>query len=61
MPAGDPDRDRPGRKTPYVKPEVKKVPLTPEEAVLAGCKVQGTTGPGGQNCRQGGACVDQLS
>jgi hypothetical protein len=44
----------------YCRPEVKKVKLTPEEAVLASCKVTGAPlgGPGwpacvnslGQNC-----------
>jgi len=27
-------------KKPYKKPEIKKVKLNPEEAVLAGCKAQ---------------------
>jgi hypothetical protein len=33
-------------KKPYTKPEVKQVLLKPEEAVLGGCKVSGTAGPG---------------
>jgi len=34
----------------YTKPEVKQVPLRPEEAVLGNCKVAGTGGPDGANC-----------
>jgi hypothetical protein len=30
-------------KKPYVKPEIKQVRLTPEEAVLGNCKVSGST------------------
>jgi hypothetical protein len=38
------------RKKPYQKPEVKQVPLRPEEAVLGFCK-GATTGAGsGGNC-----------
>jgi hypothetical protein len=33
----------------YEKPEVKKVPLKPEEAVLTACKTPG----GGVSCRPG--------
>ena len=35
-----------GGKKPYVKPEVRKVTLTPEEAVLGFCKTTGKVGPG---------------
>lgn len=31
---------------PYRKPEVVRYPLRPEEAVLANCKISGTSGPG---------------
>lgn len=35
------------RKKNYSKPEAKRVPLVPEEAVLGGCKVSSNgTGPG---------------
>lgn len=33
------------RKKPYLKPEVRKVSLTPEEAVLGFCKTTGKNGP----------------
>lgn len=36
-------KDARGPKKPYTKPEVKQVSLKPEEAVLGGCKVAGTT------------------
>ncbi len=32
-----------GGRKPYVKPEVRKVTLTPEEAVLGNCKVSSST------------------
>jgi len=36
------------KKKPLRKPEVKKVPLVPEEAVLASCKMStASTGPAG--------------
>jgi hypothetical protein len=35
----------PQQKKLYKKPEVKQVPLRPEEAVLGGCKVAATAGP----------------
>ena len=36
---------QPGKK-PYQKPEIRKIELRPEEAVLGGCKDGGTGGPG---------------
>jgi hypothetical protein len=36
-------RERKPQKKPYVKPEIKQVRLTPEEAVLGNCKVSGST------------------
>ena len=41
-------------KRPYMRPEVKQVPLTPEEAVLGFCKVEGV-GDGPE-----GACTTAL-
>ncbi len=37
-------------KKPYVKPEVRRVPLRPEEAVLGGCKTASAIGPGQPTC-----------
>ena len=38
------------QKKPYLKPEVRKVILIPEEAVLGACKNTSQTGPGAANC-----------
>jgi len=43
-------------KKPYVRPEVKQIPLKPEEAVLGACKETDIGGPGlpsGSACGQG--------
>jgi len=40
------------QKKPYTKPEVKQVPLRPEEAVLGNCKTSGIGGPDGVNCNR---------
>jgi hypothetical protein len=45
-----------GKRKPYVKPEIKQVPLTPEEAVLGMCKNTGYTGPLKSDCQTGGNC-----
>ncbi len=41
---------------PYVKPEVTRFPLRPEEAVLGFCKSAQAPGPNGGNCFVGGFC-----
>jgi len=38
------------KKKPYVKPEVKQVPLRPEEAVLGYCKSTAVAGPMSSLC-----------
>ncbi len=43
-------------KKPYVKPEMKQVSLRPEEAVLGGCKVQGSLGAGQPTCHAPAPC-----
>jgi len=45
-----PKQDSSRRKKPYVKPEVKQVPLRPEEAVLGNCKGTSGSGPTGAGC-----------
>jgi hypothetical protein len=40
----------------YRKPEVKRFNLRPEEAVLGGCKIAGTGGPGPGTCTDSGGC-----
>jgi hypothetical protein len=37
-------------KKPYSAPQVRRVELRPDEAVLGMCKTPGTTGPGGPDC-----------
>ena len=49
-------------KKPYVKPEIKKVPLRPEESCLGGCKITGQYGPMYSNCNLSGSyCQTSLS
>jgi hypothetical protein len=43
-------------KKPYVKPEIKKVELRPEEAVLGNCKTGVSAGPGSGTCNTPSAC-----
>jgi hypothetical protein len=38
------------RKRPYQKPEVRQIPLKPEEAVLGACKSTNHAGPGRPLC-----------
>ena len=40
----------------YEKPEAKRFPLRPEEAVLGNCKTGGGSGPSGIGCFSGGFC-----
>jgi hypothetical protein len=40
----------------YEKPEAKRFPLRPEEAVLGFCKTNAATGPTGLGCRGSQAC-----
>jgi hypothetical protein len=55
------EKNEPRRK-PYKKPEVKKIALKPEEAVLGGCKVTSQTGPGYAGCNLVGVyCYTNVS
>lgn len=40
----------------YQKPEAKRFPLRPEEAVLGFCKTNAASGPSGGGCRGVSAC-----
>ncbi len=51
-----PRAERRSVKKPYVKPEMQQVSLRPEEAVLGGCKVQGSLGAGQPTCHAPAAC-----
>lgn len=53
--------DRSARKKHYVKPEVKRVMLRPEEAVLASCKTSKTSGPGQGVCSVPSPCSSLAS
>jgi hypothetical protein len=43
-------------KAPYQRPQVVRVSLRPEEAVLGHCKVTGSAGPAGAGCRSVVVC-----
>lgn len=57
-----PSTNKKNLKKTYNKPRLRQVDLRPEEAVLGGCKVTGTSGPGGAGvCIAVGACSAQVS
>lgn len=60
MHAQNPERDRKREKKPYLKPELRQVPLRPEEAVLGNCKLSGVSGPAAADCG-GGVCSTSAS
>jgi hypothetical protein len=51
------NNNAPEGKKPYVKPEVKEVPLRPEEAVLGACKSNGQAGPAQATCAVPAPCA----
>ena len=53
--------DETGSRKPYAKPQLTRVTLRPEEAVLAACKTVGVGGPGQPTCISPSACRDPLS
>jgi len=44
------------QKKPYAKPELRQVPLRPEEAVLGNCKMSGLSGPASSDCMPVAPC-----
>ena len=44
------------RKKSYEKPEARRFPLRPEEAVLGFCKSSTAAGPSGSSCMTVGPC-----
>jgi hypothetical protein len=50
------DNPKDAAKKPYEKPEAKRFPLRPEEAVLGNCKSSNSGGTGQGNCAHPGAC-----
>jgi len=55
MESENPTQQQPTKK-PYLKPEVTRFPLRPEEAVLGFCKSTSSAGPSGGSCRVSGFC-----
>jgi hypothetical protein len=55
MHANDDKHEQQARK-PYEKPQIKRFPLRPEEAVLGNCKTAGGSGPSSIGCFSGGFC-----
>lgn len=53
-----PDREKKKR---YAKPEVRRVMLRPEEAVLGTCKTNQSSGAGQKKCHAPSACSSLLS
>jgi hypothetical protein len=51
------EKQQSSAKKPYEKPEAKRFPLRPEEAVLGFCKSNGSSGPNGAGCRGVSACA----
>jgi hypothetical protein len=51
----------PSSKKPYLKPEVRRVMLRPEEAVLGSCKTSKTSGPGQGKCSAPSSCSSLAS
>lgn len=52
----DSDAEKKPAKRPYGKPEIKRVSLTPEEAVLGACKAGNRLGPGQATCTTPAPC-----
>ena len=48
MRSAPPEREE--KRRPYRKPELRRVQLRPEEAVLGNCKTSGTAGPAAADC-----------
>ena len=42
--------EAPSEKRPYVKPELRRVSLEPEESFAAGCKTPSSSAPAGLTC-----------
>jgi hypothetical protein len=50
-----------GTRKPYAKPQIVRVTLRPEEAVLAACKNNRVSGPAQPTCRFPSACSSNAS
>jgi len=49
------------QKRPYTKPEVREVPLRPDEAVLGACKTAARSGPAQVRCNFPSSCSSLIS
>jgi len=59
---GDFDREvKMKKRKPYKKPEIKKVPLRPQESVLGFCKTSNSGGPVRGTCTRPGTCFTEGS
>jgi hypothetical protein len=57
-----PEQESLDQRKPYLKPDLTRVDLRPEEAVLGNCKMSGVSGPSsGGNCSPAGPCFTQGS
>jgi hypothetical protein len=58
----DEDRDeKKVTKKPYQPPEITRVPLRPDEAVLGSCKAAASSGPFQSDCTSPSTCSDSGS
>lgn len=49
-------KDEPRKRELYVKPQIQRVELRPEEAVLGACKLASLAGPGQGHCNSPLTC-----
>jgi len=47
-------KEKTEERKPYVKPEIRRVQLKPEESLVAGCKTSSGAGPGPPDCNLSG-------
>lgn len=55
------EKDKIKQKKPYVKPELTEYQLSPDEAILGGCKFTGSAGSAQATCNQYYTCYTWLS
>jgi len=55
------EEDKSQKKKPYVRPELTECQLSPDEAILGGCKFTGNAGPFQGTCNQSFTCYTWLS
>mgnify|MGYP001130690575 CR=1 FL=1 len=55
------EKNKRKQKKPYVKPELTEYQLSPDEAILGGCKYTGSAGPYQGTCNQYYTCYTFLT